>query len=67
MFIGSGVVIGSKCIHNSFLFFFVIIFFKKYSLGNCNSSDHESSEEITETASKIGELAIQLKKKLLEA
>jgi len=68
MFIGRGVVIGVKNLINSSIFFLVIIKFNINSLWNHNITEWQttSMEEIKTTAIKLGELANNLKEKLLE-
>ncbi|MBY8990645.1 MAG: hypothetical protein KGD58_07830 [Candidatus Lokiarchaeota archaeon] len=69
MFIGRGVVIGTKDLISSSYFFLVIITFNINSLWNHYITEKQTTpmEEITTTAIKLGELAKNLKNKLLES
>ena len=68
MFIGRGVVIGTKNLINSSYFFLVIIRFNFNinSLRNLNITKRQNTtmEEITTTAIKLGELAKNFEKSL---
>jgi hypothetical protein len=70
MIIGKGIVIGLRCLINSSHFFFVIISFNMNNLWNHDLSkkgQNASMKEITTTAIKLGDLAANLKERLLES
>lgn len=69
MIIGKGIAIGLNSLIYSSHFFFVIILFNTNNLWNRKFSEGQtaSMKEITTTAIKLGDLAENLKQKLLES